>query len=142
MRFANFLGNKAFCFLVSWILRQRVSDTLCGTKVFLRRDTGFIPHKKSERWGDFELLFGAARLKLRMMEVPIHYFERRAGKSKMRVMYDGWLFLLACWQGWRMLRFPFLFPWTDKKKRSKGGARFVNFFSGEKDSAPTSYWPQ
>jgi hypothetical protein len=38
MKFANFLGNKAFCFLVSWIVRQRVSDTLCGTKALLRQD--------------------------------------------------------------------------------------------------------
>ena len=104
MRFANFLGNKGFCFLVSWVLRQRVSDTLCGTKAFFRRYLKFIPHKEKERWGDFELLFAASRLHLKIKEVAVHYHERRAGASKMRVVHDGVLFLRSCWYGWRMSR--------------------------------------
>jgi SAM-dependent methyltransferase len=112
MKLANFLGNKAFCFLVSWVLRQRVSDTLCGTKALFKRDYVRMPLSGKERWGDFDLLFGAARLKLRILEIPVHYQERRAGTSKMRVMRDGWLFLRACWYGWRMLRFPTTVPWV------------------------------
>ena len=104
MKVANFWGNKAFCYLASWALRQRVSDTLCGTKALFRRDYLQIPLDENERWGDFDLLFGAARLKLRILEVPVHYQERRAGKSKMRVMIDGWLFLFACIKGWQELR--------------------------------------
>jgi hypothetical protein len=120
MKMANFLGNKAFCFLASWIIRQRVSDTLCGTKAMLRRDYERMPHGGKERWGDFSLLFGAARLKLRILEIPIHYQERRADKSKMRVLRDGLLFLRACWHGWRMLRFPEAFPWTALKDSVSG----------------------
>ena len=112
MKIANFLGNKGFCFLTSKVLRQRVSDTLCGTKAFLKRDYVRMPIGGNEKWGDFDLLFGAARLKLRILEIPVHYTERRAGKSKMRVMVDGWYFLWACISGWRMLRFPEKFPWT------------------------------
>lgn len=104
MRMINFLGNKAFCFLVSWVLRQRVSDTLCGTKALFRRHVAMINHEQKERWGDFELLFGAARLKLRILEIPVHYQERRLGASKMRVFYDGCLFLITCLHGWKMLR--------------------------------------
>jgi hypothetical protein len=106
MKFTNFLGNKVFCFLVSWILRQRVSDTLCGTKALLRRDALRMSGESHERWGDFNLLFEAARLRLRIKEIPLHYRERRAGRSKMRAMRDGWLFLIACWHGWRRLRLP------------------------------------
>lgn len=100
--------------------RQRVSDTLCGTKAMLRRDYMLMPRGSKERWGDFDLLFGAGRLKLRILEIPVHYQERRAGKSKMRVMRDGWLFLCACWRGWRMLRFPDSVPWTDKQEPVSG----------------------
>lgn len=114
MKFANFLGNKAFCYLTSWVIRQRVSDTLCGTKAFLKRDYRRMPLKSKERWGDFDLLFGAARLRLRIFEIPVHYQERRQGKSKMRVMRDTGLFLRACWHGWRMLRFPDTFLWTER----------------------------
>jgi hypothetical protein len=111
MKVANFIGNKGFCFLASKVIRQRVSDTLCGTKVFFKRDYLRMPLGGVERWGDFDLLFGAARLKLRILEIPVHYTERRAGKSKMRVMVDGWYFLWACLSGWKMLRFPKQSPW-------------------------------
>ena len=111
MKVANFLGNKGFCFLASKVIRQRVSDTLCGTKAFFKRDYVRMPLGGKDRWGDFDLLFGAARLKLRILEIPVHYTERRAGKSKMRVMIDGWHFLWACMSGWQMLRFPERSPW-------------------------------
>jgi hypothetical protein len=120
MKIANYLGNKAFCFLTSWILRQRVSDTLCGTKAMLRDAYRRMPRGGKERWGDFDFLFGAARLGLRIMEVPVHYQERRAGDSKMHVMRDGWLFLKACWHGWRMLRFANQFPWAQEQEPITG----------------------
>jgi glycosyl transferase family 2/methyltransferase family protein len=120
MKFLNFLGNKAFCFLVSWIVRQRVSDTLCGTKALLRNDYLQMPRIGKERWGDFDLLFGAARLKLRILEIPVHYQERRSGKSKMRAIREVGLFLKTCWHGWRMLRFPDTVPWSLKPAAASG----------------------
>jgi hypothetical protein len=111
MKHANFIGNKVFCYLVSWVLRQRVSDTLCGTKVMLRRDYLRMPIEGTERWGDFDLLFGAARLRLRILEIPVHYHERRAGESKMTAMREVWFFLRACWRGWQTLRLPGKRPW-------------------------------
>jgi glycosyltransferase involved in cell wall biosynthesis len=116
----NFLGNKAFCFLVSWVLRQRVSDTLCGTKALLRRDYESMPLSGRDRWGDFDLLFGAGREKLRVLEVPIHYRERVAGESKMNVTSDGLLFLRACLAGWRMLRRPASVPWATRVPPAEG----------------------
>lgn len=114
MPMANYLGNKGFCFLTTWALRQRVSDTLCGTKALLRRDYERLPLTGAERWGDFDLLFGAGRAKLRIAEVPVHYGSRKAGESKMRVMRDGWLFLNACVGGWRALRSPSRVPWGSR----------------------------
>ena len=124
MKFLNFLGNKAFCFLVSWIVRQRVSDTLCGTKALLRNDYLQMPRIGKERWGDFDLLFGAARLKLRILEIPVHYQERRSGKSKMRAIREVGLFLKTCWHGWKMLRFPDTVPWS-LKPSAVSGAREI-----------------
>jgi SAM-dependent methyltransferase len=116
----NFLGNKAFCFLVSWVVRQRVSDTLCGTKALLRRDYETMPLPGRDRWGDFDLLFGAARQKLRIREIPIHYRDRMAGQSKMNVSKDGPLFLAACLAGWKMLRRPGSVPWSSRPPVAEG----------------------
>ncbi len=120
MKMIRFLGNKAFCILASTIMRQRVSDTLCGTKALFRCDHIRMPIGGTERWGDFDLLLGAARLRLRILEIPVHYQERRAGKSKMRLLSDGWLFLRACWHGWWMLRFPDKVPWVEKQEPVSG----------------------
>jgi hypothetical protein len=117
---ANFVGNKAFCLLVSWVLRQRVSDTLCGTKALLRRDYESMPLTGRDRWGDFDLLFGAAREKLRILEIPIHYRERVAGESKMNVRRDGPTFLRTCLGGWRMLRRPGSVPWSTRAPAAGG----------------------
>jgi SAM-dependent methyltransferase len=117
---ANFVGNKAFCLLVSWVLRQRVSDTLCGTKALLRRDYEAMPSSGRDRWGDFDLLFGAARERLRILEIPIHYRERVAGESKMNVRRDGPMFLRTCFEGWRMLRRPEMVPWMTRAPIAEG----------------------
>jgi 2-polyprenyl-3-methyl-5-hydroxy-6-metoxy-1,4-benzoquinol methylase len=116
----NYLGNKAFCFLISWVLRQRVSDTLCGTKALLKRDYELMPLTGRDRWGDFDLLFGAARSKLRILEIPVHYRERVSGESKMDVRRDGVLFVRACIDGWRMLRRPHLVPWGTRVTSAPG----------------------
>jgi ubiquinone/menaquinone biosynthesis C-methylase UbiE len=120
MPIVNFAGNKALCLLVSWVVRQRVSDTLCGTKALLRRDYEAMPLPGRDRWGDFDLLFGAARQKLRILEVPIHYHERLAGESKMNVLRDGPQFLRACLAGWRMLRRPSSVPWSERTPAVEG----------------------
>jgi SAM-dependent methyltransferase len=122
---ANFVGNKAFCFLASWVLRQRVSDTLCGTKALLRRDYESMPLAGRERWGDFDLLFGAARQKLRILEIPVHYRARVAGESKMDVRTDAVLFARACLEGWRLLRRPTSVPWGTRASTAAGAREIV-----------------
>jgi len=103
MKFANYFGNKVFSLLVSWLIDQRVSDTLCGTKAFFRDDYSFFD-MGHDPWGDFDLLFGIARLRRRIVEVPIHYKERKAGVSKMRPFSHAKNLFKACWHGFRTVK--------------------------------------
>jgi len=101
MRLANFLGNKFFSWAFSWLLGQPIKDTLCGTKALDRRAYALIA---ANRWyfgdfdpfGDFDLLFGAARLDLKIVEVPIRYHERTYGTTNIQRWRHDWLLLKMC----------------------------------------------
>lgn len=98
MRFLNLLGNKFFSLMFTWILGQRIRDTLCGTKVLLKRDYERIAAHRAffgdfDPFGDFDLLFGAARLNLKIVEVPVRYRERTYGTTKISRFRHGWLLL-------------------------------------------------
>jgi ubiquinone/menaquinone biosynthesis C-methylase UbiE len=109
MKFANILGNKFFGVLFSFLLDQRIKDTLCGTKVLWRKDWHRLePYLGSwgiqDLWGDYELLFGASKLHLDIVEVPVHYQERVHGVTKMtKVFSNGWRMLRICWHAWLRL---------------------------------------
>ena len=88
MRLANLFGNKVFSLVFTHILGQDISDTLCGTKALWRRDYERMkPLRGSwgvrDRWGDYELIFGAAKLNMKHVDLPIHYMERTYGETKM-----------------------------------------------------------
>jgi len=110
MKGLNMFGNKFFSVLFSFILGQHVKDTLCGTKVFWRSDWERIrPLIGSwgtlDRWGDYELLFGAAKLNLRIVDLPVHYQERLYGVTKMtKVFKNGMIMLKMCVLGWLKLK--------------------------------------
>ncbi len=107
MRLANYIGNKLFCLLISWIIKQRVTDTLCGTKAFFKKDCYHI-FLGRDLWGDYDFLLGAARLRLLIRDVPIHYRERKYGRSKMRVFrHAGTLFWICIW-GIRKIKVPLI----------------------------------
>ncbi len=98
MRFANLLGNKFFSWAFSWLLGQPIRDTLCGTKVLWRRDYLRIAQNRVyfgdfDPFGDFDLLFGAAKLNLKILEVPIRYRARRYGETNISRWKHGWLLL-------------------------------------------------
>ena len=105
MNGANMLGNKFFSVAFTYLLGQRVKDTLCGTKVLWRSDWERIrPMLGSwgteDRWGDYELLFGAAKLNLKILDLPVHYQERIYGSTKMtKVFRNGLVMLRMCWHG-------------------------------------------
>jgi ubiquinone/menaquinone biosynthesis C-methylase UbiE len=98
MRFANLIGNKFFSWAFSWLLGQSIRDTLCGTKVLWRSDYLRIAENRVyfgdfDPFGDFDLLFGAARLNLKIVEVPIRYRARRYGETNISRWKHGWLLL-------------------------------------------------
>lgn len=98
MRFLNLLANKLFGMLFTWLLEQPIKDTLCGTKVLFKKDYERIAANRSyfgdfDPFGDFDLLFGAAKLNLKIVEMPVHYKDRVYGDIKIRRFYHGWLLL-------------------------------------------------
>jgi len=103
MKFANIIGNKLFGLVFSFLLDQRIKDTLCGTKVLFRKDwlrmgPSLGTWGIKDFWGDYELLFGASKLHLEIIEVPVHYQERIHGVTKMtRVLSNGLRMLRICW---------------------------------------------
>jgi SAM-dependent methyltransferase len=94
MRFLNMVGNKAFGVALSGILQQRLKDTLCGTKVLLRKDYERIARARGffgdfDPFGDFDLIFGAAKQNLRIVELPVRYRARRYGETKISRWRNG-----------------------------------------------------
>ena len=103
MKFLNLLGNKFFAVMFSFVLGQRFKDTLCGTKVLTRENYRKLAAYRSyfgefDPFGDFDLIFGAARMALRIVEVPVHYRERTYGETNIHRWRHGMLLL-------RMLEF-------------------------------------
>ncbi len=98
MRPLNFLGNKFFSLAFTWLLGQPVKDTLCGTKVLWRSDwerivAGRAAFGDFDPFGDFDLLFGAARLGLKFAEIPVRYRERTYGTTNISRFRHGALLL-------------------------------------------------
>ena len=98
MRFLNLLGNKFFSVAFSWLLGQPIKDTLCGTKVLWKSDYGQIAANRTyfgdfDPFGDFDLIFGAARLNLKIVDLPIRYRERTYGTTNIHRWKHGWLLL-------------------------------------------------
>ncbi|MBN2371601.1 MAG: glycosyltransferase [Vicinamibacteria bacterium] len=110
MRFLNLLANKFFALLFSWLLGQLVRDTLCGTKALYRSDYEAIARARSyfgdfDPFGDFDLLFGAARLNLRIRDLAVRYHARRYGKTNISRFRHGLLLLRMSLFAARKLKF-------------------------------------
>ena len=98
MRTLNFLGNKFFSMAFSWLLGQPIKDTLCGTKVLWRRDYEEIAANRSyfgdfDPFGDYDLIFGAAKLNRKIVDLPIRYRERTYGSTNISRWKHGLLLL-------------------------------------------------
>jgi SAM-dependent methyltransferase len=98
MRFFNLIGNKFFAEAFSWLLGQPIRDTLCGTKVIWRKDYERLVANRSyfgdfDPFGDFDLILGAAKLNLKILEVPIRYHSRRYGETNISRWSHGFLLL-------------------------------------------------
>jgi SAM-dependent methyltransferase len=109
MRTLNIMGNKVFSWIFTWLLGQRIKDTLCGTKVLFREDYLRIAAGRSyfgdfDPFGDFDLLFGATKLNLKIVEVPIRYRARVYGDIKIDRFRHGWLLGKMCFVALRKLK--------------------------------------
>ena len=98
MRFLNFWANRTFSVLFTWLLNQRFTDTLCGTKVLTKKNYEKIVANRSyfgefDPFGDFDLIFGATKLNLKIVEVPIRYAARDYGETQISRFRHGWLLL-------------------------------------------------
>jgi hypothetical protein len=98
MRFFNMIGNKFFAMAFSFVLGQGFKDTLCGTKVLTRKNYKKIAANRTffgdfDPFGDFDLLFGASRNALKIIEVPIRYKERVYGETNISRWKHGVILL-------------------------------------------------
>jgi SAM-dependent methyltransferase len=96
MRLLNYIANKFFGLFFTYLLGQRLKDTLCGTKVLFSRDYKLIQKNRPyfgdfDPFGDFDLLFGAAKLNLKITEIIIRYRERSYGSTQISRFKHGWL---------------------------------------------------
>lgn len=110
MRFLNVLGNKFFSNVFTYLLDQPFKDTLCGTKVLLRSDYEVIKKNRDyfgdfDPFGDFDLIFGAHKLNLKITELPIRYQERTYGTTNISRFKHGLLLLRMCMFAARKIKF-------------------------------------
>jgi SAM-dependent methyltransferase len=117
MRFLNLLANKFFGMLFTWLLGQRFRDTLCGTKMILKKDYEVIAANRSyfgdfDPFGDFDLIFGAVKQNLKVVEVPVRYKARTYGETNISRFRHGWLLLKMSWVAFKKIK------WLGKGRRS------------------------
>ncbi len=110
MQFLNMVANKMFGLTFSWLLGQKLKDTLCGTKVLFRRDYEEVARNRAyfgdfDPFGDFDLIFGAAKLNLRLVDLPIRYRARTYGETNIQRWRHGWLLLRMVIFAARRLKF-------------------------------------
>ena len=109
MRFLNVLGNKFFSVVFTWLLDQRFKDTLCGTKVLTKENYDRVAAGRHyfgdfDPFGDFDLIFGAAKLNLKITEVPIRYRERTYGTTNISRFSHGWILLRMCLYAYKKIK--------------------------------------
>jgi len=110
MRFLNLIGNKLFSLVLTWMIGQPIKDTLCGTKALWKSDyLRILANRKniseSDPFGDFDLIFGAAKLNLKILDLPIRYQPRTYGKTNISRWQHGWLLLKMTVIAARRIRF-------------------------------------
>lgn len=99
----NRIGVFFFANLISWVVQKRITDINCGTKAFLRKHRDCFDIK-DYLWGDVDLFLAAARYRMKMSELPVHYKVRRSGESKMKPIKHGSVLLLKSIKGLKIVK--------------------------------------
>ena len=102
MRWANYIGNRSFAILLSIIINNPVSDSLCGTKVFSRKFFNLMKNNgswesKLDPFGDFTIIFEAANNNIKILNYPVRYYARKSGAPNISRWIDGLKLLRVCW---------------------------------------------
>ncbi len=110
MQFLNQLANFSFGYILTYLIGQSLKDTLCGTKVLWREDYLKIEAGRSyfgdfDPFGDFDLLFGAAKLNLKIVEIPVKYKDRTYGSTQISRFRHGWLLIQMTGFAMRKMKF-------------------------------------
>tara|TARA_B110000027_G_scaffold131902_1_gene157063 strand:- start:333 stop:1763 length:1431 start_codon:yes stop_codon:yes gene_type:complete len=110
MRFLNLLGNKFFAYAFSWVLNQNIKDTLCGTKVLTKVNYEKIKRNRKyfgdfDPFGDFDLIFGAAKQNLKVLDLPVRYFAREYGETNISRWSHGLLLLRMLYLASKKIKF-------------------------------------
>jgi hypothetical protein len=101
------IANRCFAYLFSYLVNTRLTDTLCGTKVLLRKDYEVLARERAyfgnfDPFGDFDLIFGTAKQNLKIIETPIHYKARTFGETQISRFRDGWLLFKMVWFSYKL----------------------------------------
>ena len=109
MRYLNYIGNRVFALLFTWLLNQRITDTLCGTKVLTRKSYEKIANNRDyfgefDPFGDFDLIFGAMKNNLKCVEVPIRYKAREYGDTQIDRFRHGILLFKMVWFAYKKMK--------------------------------------
>ena len=102
MRWANYIGNRCFAILISILINKQVSDSLCGTKVFSRKFFNLMKKNgswdsRSDPFGDFTIIFEAAKNNIKILNYPVRYYARKSGAPNISRWIDGLKLLKVCW---------------------------------------------
>ncbi len=109
MRYLNYFGNQFFALVFSWLLNQRITDTLCGTKVLTKKNYDEIASNREyfgefDPFGDFDLIFGAMKNNLKCVEVPIRYKAREYGETQIDRFRHGILLFKMVWVAYKKMK--------------------------------------
>ena len=109
MRYLNYIGNRVFAILFTWLLNQRITDTLCGTKVLTKKSYEEIANNREyfgdfDPFGDFDLIFGAMKNNLKCVEIPIRYRAREYGETQIDRFKHGILLFKMVWFAYKKMK--------------------------------------
>lgn len=110
MRTLNLIANKTFSWMFSWLIGQKLKDTLCGTKVISKKNWERVTRNRKyfgdfDPFGDFDLIFGAAKLNLIFKEVPVRYKARQYGTTNISRFRHGWLLIRMVFFAMKKIKF-------------------------------------
>ena len=85
----RYIGNPLLTGLLNWMFKTKVSDAHCGMRGFTKQAFAKMDLRTTGMEFASEMVIKAAKLRLKMTEVPITYYPRK-GESKLHSFRDGW----------------------------------------------------